>query len=295
MSRSRFGRDRIYGSTRLPFWCALVLTCSNRSYGNTVVSALKTLWLLGALDNSKTLTTLGRQMASFPIEPYHARIILASKTHGCTSEVIDIVSLISSSASLFLDVSDQRDAIADARRKFRHPSGDHLTILNALRSYQEIAASESKGERREWCRKHYLNERILTEALKIRDQLRVTCQRVELDWRTSSSDVEEPVLRCFTAGLMQQSALLQPDGSYKQLMGQSVVKIHPGSTLCDKKVPAIIFDELVCQCHSVILSSGVFMRRAGVYESDLCTGGLLRATKFPEWYHTPDGKRIHYE
>ncbi|KAI9574330.1 P-loop containing nucleoside triphosphate hydrolase protein [Boletus coccyginus] len=216
---------------------------------HSAFSALKTLWLLGALDNSKTLTSLGRQMASFPIDPYLARIILASKMHCCTSEVIDIVSLISSSSNLFLDISDQRDAIADARRKFRHPSGDHLTKLNALRSYQEIAASESKSERREWCRKHYLNERTFTEALKIRDQLRVACERVALDWRTSRSDLEEPVLRCFTAGLMQQSALLQPDGSYKQLMGQFVVKVHPGSTLCDKKVPAIIFDELVYTSH----------------------------------------------
>ena len=260
-----------------------------------MVTALKTLWLLGALDNSKTLTTLGRQMASFPIEPYLARIILASKTHGCTSEVIDIVSLLSCSSKLFLDISDQRDAIADARRKFRHPSGDHLTKLNALRSYQEIAASESKSERKEWCRKHHLNERTFAEALKIRDQLRVTCQRVELDWRTSRNDMEEPVLRCFTAGLMQQSALLQPDGSYKQLMGQFVVKIHPGSTLCDKRVPAIIFDELVCRCLSVFLDSGVFMGRAGVYESDLCTGGLLGAARFPQWCHAADDKRNDYE
>ncbi|KAG6373740.1 P-loop containing nucleoside triphosphate hydrolase protein [Boletus reticuloceps] len=214
------------------------------------MSALKSLWLLGALDNSKTLTTLGRQMATFPIEPYLARIILTSKTHGCAVEVIDIVSLLSSSSKLFLDVSDQRDAITDARRKFRHPSGDHFTMLNAFRSYQEIAASESKSERKAWCRKHYLNERTFTEALKIRDQLRVICRRVDLDWRASRSDIEEPVLRCFTAGLMQQSAMLQPDGSYKQLMGQLVVKIHPASTLCDKKVPAIIFDELVYTGHA---------------------------------------------
>ncbi|KIJ69827.1 hypothetical protein HYDPIDRAFT_104459 [Hydnomerulius pinastri MD-312] len=212
---------------------------------NSVISALKTLWLLGALDNSKALTSLGREMASFPTEPYLARIILASKLHNCTSEIIDIVSLLSSSSKLFLDISDQRDVISDARRKFIHPSGDHLTMLNALRAYQEIASSESKGARKEWCRQHFVNERTFTESLKIRDQLRVTCQRVGLDWRASRKDSEEPVLRCFTAGLVQQSALLQPDGSYKQLMGQAVVKIHPGSTLCDKKVPAIIFDELV--------------------------------------------------
>lgn len=212
---------------------------------NSVIAALKTLWILGALDNSKKLTSLGKQMASFPVEPYLARIILASSTHECTSEVIDIVSMISSSSKLFLDISDQRDAIASARSKFRHPSGDHLTILNTLRAYQEMAETENKSSRKEWCKQHFLNERTFTEALKIRDQLRVTCGRVGLDWRASKKDSEDPVLRSFTVGLVQQSALLQPDGSYKQLMGRSVVKIHPGSTLADKKVPAIIFDELV--------------------------------------------------
>lgn len=260
-----------------------------------MISALKTLWLLGALDSSKTLTTLGRQMATFPIEPYLACIILASKTHGCASEVIDIVSLLAASSKLFQDISDKREAIADARRKFRHPSGDHLTMLNAFRSYQEIAASESKSGRKEWCRKHYLDERTFTEALKIRDQLRTTCQRVELDWRASRNDMEEPVLRCFTAGLMQQSALLQPNGSYKQLMGQLVVKIHPGSALCEKKAPAIIFDELVCERISIFFGYGVFMRRAGVHESDLRPRGLLRTTRFPQWYHANDDQRTNYE
>ncbi|KAH7926795.1 P-loop containing nucleoside triphosphate hydrolase protein [Leucogyrophana mollusca] len=210
-----------------------------------IYSALKTLWLLGALDNAKSLTVLGRQMASFPVEPYLARIILASGEHGCASEVIDIVSLISSSSKLFVDISEQRDAISDARRKFRHPSGDHMTMLNALRSYQNVAAAESKIGRKEWCRQHFINERTFVEALKIRDQLRLTCGRLGVDWRSTRADNEEPVLRCFVAGLVQQSAFLQPDGSYKQIIGQSVVKIHPGSTLCEKKVPAIIYDELV--------------------------------------------------
>jgi ATP-dependent RNA helicase DHX33 len=132
------------------------------------------------------------------------------------------VSLLSSSSTLFLDISDQRDAIAEVRCKFRHASGDHMTMLNALRSYQELAASDSKGARKEWCRQHFVNERTFVEATKIRDQLRQTCQRVGIDWRASTADSEEPVLRCFVTGLVQQSAFLQPDGTYKQTMGHSV-------------------------------------------------------------------------
>jgi HrpA-like RNA helicase len=210
-------------------------------------------------------------MASFPLESHLARIIIASKEFGCTLEVLDIVSILAASSKLFIDSADQREASAEARRKFRHPSGDHMTILNALRAYEEVAAMENKGGRRkEWCRQQFVNERTLREAGEIRTQLRITCERMGIDWRASKPDSEEPLLRSLVYGLVQHSAFLQPDGTYKQAMGHSVrfihyitfvltdalqiIKIHPGSTLCDKKLPVIVYEELVsdmCDTHYV--------------------------------------------
>ncbi|EIW76236.1 P-loop containing nucleoside triphosphate hydrolase protein [Coniophora puteana RWD-64-598 SS2] len=245
-----------------------------------IFSALKTLFLLGALDRTKALTHLGRSMAALPLEPYLARIVLASKAHACTAPVLDIVSILSASSKLFVDVSEARDAAAEARRKFRHPSGDHLTLRNALKAYEDLleggkddmdvddardgmevvqssnhgqgqdgkkGSKASKAARREWCRANFLNEKTLMEAMKIRTQLRGNCERLGLDWRTEPAGAsgEEAVLRCFVAGLQQQAAFLQPDGTYKQVVGQSIVKIHPGSTLGDRKAPAIIYDELI--------------------------------------------------
>lgn len=161
-------------------------------------------------------------MASFPLEPIFARSLIASKDYSCTLETLDIISVLSSSSKLFLDISEHRDAASEARLKFRHPSGDHLTILNAVRAYHDIAASENKGARRDWCRKHYLNERTLIEAREIKDQLRQACTRLGIDWKVSCGDREEPVLKSIAHGLAQNSAFLQPDGSYKQVMGQSV-------------------------------------------------------------------------
>jgi len=211
----------------------------------SIIYALKTLFVLGALDSKKALTPIGRSMASFPLESHFARIIIASKEFGCTLEVLDIVSVLAASSKLFIDSTNQRDASAETRRKFRHPSGDHITILNVVRAYAEIAAEENQGGRREWCRNQFVNERTLREAEEIRTQLRTTCERVEIDWQASRPDNEEPLLRSLAYGLVQHSAFLQPDGTYKQTMGHSIIKIHPGSTLCDKKVPAIIYEELV--------------------------------------------------
>ncbi|KAJ3559315.1 hypothetical protein NM688_g422 [Phlebia brevispora] len=210
----------------------------------SIQSALATLYLLSALDDRKILTKTGKRMAFFPLEPIFARALLAADEYGCLLETIDVVSVLSSSSKLFVDTSDERENALEAHRKFRHSSGDHLTILNVVRAYDEISASESKAGRKAWCQKQYINFRCLTEAMDIRKQLREVCEKVKIDWRTSCGDNEQPLLKSLVCGLVQNAAFLQPDGSYKQVMGPSVVKIHPGSALCDKKVPAIIYDEL---------------------------------------------------
>ena len=200
----------------------LFLRCLMTVINFLVASALKTMWLLGAIDDKQQLTPAGKQMASFPLEPQHACAIIASKGYGCASEVLDIVSIISASSKLFLDISDQREVVTEVRRKFRHPSGDHMTILNVVRAYREIAASEKKHARKEWCRKHFLNERTLLEGKDIREQLVFACGKVGIDPAASAKENEDPVIRSMGHGLAGNSAFIQPDGSYKQTMGQSV-------------------------------------------------------------------------
>ncbi|KIP03746.1 hypothetical protein PHLGIDRAFT_110455 [Phlebiopsis gigantea 11061_1 CR5-6] len=221
-----------------------------------VAQALTTLYLLGALDDKKKLTPLGRQMAYFPLEPPLARALLASQEFGCTSEVLSIVSILSSSSKLFVDTSDTRDAARDANSKFRHISGDHLTMLNVVRAYEEVLQSEGgadgkkapKAALKDWCMRQYVSHRCLTEAFEIRAQLRDLCEKQKIDWKVSCGDKrgeEQAILRSLVRGLVQNTAFLQPDGRYKQVMGRSIIKIHPGSSLCDKKVPAVVYDELV--------------------------------------------------
>lgn len=201
---------------RYPF---LSFSISNRP---PVGSALATLYLLGAIDDTKSLTKLGKQMAVLPLEPPLARSLLTSFELGCAKEVLDIISILSTSSKLFHDTTDNRDAATEARRKFRHSSGDHLTIMNILRSYEEMSASQGKSERRDWCKKQLVNERCLSEALEIRAQLRGACERMRLDWNVSCGEGEQPILKSLVRGLLHQAAFLQVDGSYKQIMGPSV-------------------------------------------------------------------------
>ncbi|KAF8501122.1 P-loop containing nucleoside triphosphate hydrolase protein [Russula emetica] len=243
---------------------------------DSVGSALRTLWLLDAIDDSRYLTDFGRSLAAFPLEPQHAATLLASVKHSCTAEIMSVVALLSSSSPLFPDTSSQRDAANEARTKFRHPSGDHWTMLNVFRAYDEVCASEGKSGRKDWCKRNFVNQRALREAWNIRTQLRGICERMGIDWSSSCGNEESPLLRSLLRGLLQHVALLQPDGTYKQVMGPSVVRIHPSSFLADKRSPAIIYNELIYTTN--IYARGV----SAVYKSFIAEFPKLTAMRLSE-------------
>ncbi|KAH8825590.1 P-loop containing nucleoside triphosphate hydrolase protein [Flagelloscypha sp. PMI_526] len=237
---------------------------------NAVRSALVTLFYLNALDQKLSLTPLGKQMAGFPLDPMYSRALLASQDYGCTSEIIDIISVLSASSKLFHAGNsghnlDDREKVNDSRSKFSSLQGDHCRALNVFRAYEDLCAQqqqqhghggstkkEQRKERLDWCHAHWINERALIEAKDIRTQLQEHCERTKprVDWTLSvrTEDVEareQKIARALAHGLVANSAMLHPNGEYKQCMGQTVVKIHPSSVLAGKKVSCIVFDELV--------------------------------------------------
>ena len=69
----------------------------------SLIAALEQLYLLGAVEKKEALalTTLGREMANFPLDPSLARTILAAKEYGCAKEVLTIVAMLSVESVLF--------------------------------------------------------------------------------------------------------------------------------------------------------------------------------------------------
>ncbi|KAG9095185.1 putative ATP-dependent RNA helicase dhr2 [Ceratobasidium sp. UAMH 11750] len=212
---------------------------------DAVATSFISLFGLNALDSNGHITPLGRRLAAFPLDPPFARALVASEELGCMADVIDILALLSGSSKVMLDPpSEQREAALEARQKFIHRSGDHLTLLNVLRAYVEVGEANDRANTRSWCNSNWFGERALKEALSIRAQLRSTCQHMRMDCAQKPGDMADNVLKSLLAGLFMNTALLQPDGSYRQVVGQRPVKIHPASSLSGRKVTAIIFDEL---------------------------------------------------
>jgi len=187
-----------------------------------VHSGLTTLSILGAIDKHQNLTDVGRKMAVLPVDPRFSRMILASEELGCSQEVVDIVSVLSASSRLFSGISNDNSSAAGAREKLSHPSGDHYTILNAFRAYQEVISSSTSGEAKAWCARNFLNERALSEAMEIQHQLMGICKWIGINAALSCGGQVQPILRCLVLGLVQNAAFIQPTGLYKQVMGPSV-------------------------------------------------------------------------
>jgi HrpA-like RNA helicase len=197
------------------------------------------LFGLEALDRAGRITLLGRTMSQFPLLPPYSRALLASKDHSCTQEVINILSILSASSKVFVDsASDQREAMAEARLKFRHSSGDHMTLLNVLRAYNDIVSASSEltnsnvnKDIRDWCNKNFVNERALKESKDITNQLSGLCSKLGINPRASAGDDADPVLRSLLAGFFNNTALIQPDGTYRQVLGATVRRRR--SFFCD--------------------------------------------------------------
>jgi len=170
-------------------------------------------------------------MLKYPLDPPHARILIASFELGCPSEIIDILSLINS-GPLFIDRASDRESAATSRLKFVHRDGDHLTHLNVLRAYISIKQSDktSMGTVGKWLKDNHVNGKTIQHALKVREQLKELARRDGKDPNISCGSEMELVGRCLLRGLFMNTAIVQSDGSYRQTAGSlvclSIIRSH---------------------------------------------------------------------
>lgn len=68
---------------------------------DTIRRALEQLYALGALNSKGELTTRGRKMAEFPLNPMLSKAILASEDYKCSKEIATIAAMLSVGNAIF--------------------------------------------------------------------------------------------------------------------------------------------------------------------------------------------------
>jgi HrpA-like RNA helicase len=208
--------------------------------------AIELLRSLGALNKRHELTENGRKMASLPLDPSFAFLLLKSQEFKCVNEMLTAVAVLSSD-NLFLqpDKEAAKMAAGQAHRRFAAKEGDLLTVINIYDSW--IKSNQDMN----WTNRNFLSYRALKHAMSVRKQLSELLTKIGVDITLTCKPEKEPFLRCLAAGLFLNVAKKTADYSlemnstlkhkykdmrsngapYKTIRGGQPVHIHPSSTL----------------------------------------------------------------
>jgi ATP-dependent RNA helicase DDX35 len=219
-----------------------------------VTRALELLYSLGTLDEYAKLTKpLGVRMAELAVEPTMAKTLLSASSFNCLSEILTIAAITSQGGAVWFHHDGEKKAMESARRKFATEEGDHLTLLNVYQAFVTVGRKEAK-----FCRENYLNFKTLTRAVSVRAQLKRYLERfgINVDETLSANanrqpvsvggpDKGEQIRRCLTTGYFAHAAKMQPDGTFRNVAGGTVLHAHPSSLMFNRKADWVIFHEVM--------------------------------------------------
>lgn len=103
-------------------------------------------------------------MSEFPLDPQLGKMLVASPEFRCSNEILSIAAMLSS-PNVFLRPREAAKAADEAKARFTHIDGDHLTMLNVYHAFK------AQGEDSQWCYDNFLNFRSLKSADSVRTQL----------------------------------------------------------------------------------------------------------------------------
>jgi ATP-dependent helicase HrpA len=213
--------------------------------GRHVAEGYRLLQTLGALDEERRLTPLGRELGRLPLDPRIARIALAGREAGICAEQVWVLAAA-------LSVQDPHevppDAQAAARAKhaeWQHPKSDFLSLLQLWRRWQQWGEELSNRQLRRRCQESYVSYLRMEEWESVYRQiadLLAPRERGEAKAEAKPLTPEEldklyaPIHKALLAGLVDHIGQKAPEKvEYNGPRGRRF-RIFPGSVLA-KKAP----------------------------------------------------------
>ena len=215
--------------------------------GGMVREGMRELSELGAIeggsDGKPVLTTLGRSLATMPVEPRIARMVLAAAEGGVLPSVLPIAAFMAGDDPRRRPI-EEREKADQAHAKFKAPNSDFATILKMWRWYESETASASQNQARRLCKANYLSFAKMREWRDLVAQLATIAKRRGLDTaRDTASD--EAIHKALLAGLLGRVGLY--DGERREYRGAHGVRFapFPASVLFKRPPRWIMAGELV--------------------------------------------------
>jgi ATP-dependent helicase HrpA len=205
-----------------------------------VRDGLNLLRELGALTRRRRLTSTGRKLASLPVDPRLARMVVEAAERGCVDEVVVIAAALSI-ADPRERPSDQQGAADQAHARFADERSDFLALLNLWRYLREQQHALSGNQFRKRCKAEFLHYVRVREWQDLVRELRSAARGSGI--RINSVPAEpDDVHRAVLAGLLSHVGLREGRSEYVGARDSRFV-LWPGSAV--KPPPWIMVAELV--------------------------------------------------
>ncbi|XP_007935084.1 putative pre-mRNA-splicing factor ATP-dependent RNA helicase DHX32 [Orycteropus afer afer] len=204
----------------------------NQPAPESLMQALEDLDYLAALDNDGNLSEFGIIMSEFPLDPQLSKSILASCEFDCVDEMLTIAAMVTAPDCFSRLPHGAEEAALTCWKAFVHPEGDHFTLINIYKAYQDAAlhaATEHCVEK--WCQDHFLHWSALRAADAIRAELTEVIRRIELPYAEPTFGSQENTLnikKALLSGYFVQIARdVDGSGNYLMLTHKQVAQLHP--------------------------------------------------------------------
>ncbi|HWB09744.1 MAG TPA: ATP-dependent RNA helicase HrpA [Pirellulales bacterium] len=204
--------------------------------------AYRTLFELGAIDDRRQLTALGRQLSRLPVDPRIGRIILAGVQENCLHEILILAAV--------LELQDPRERPADrqeaadqAHSRFADEQSDFLSLLKLWDSYHEWKGRLSRGALRRTCRESFLSSNRMREWLEVHRQLLRLCAQAGFGTGPRRNDPER-IHRALLTGFLSSVAYRSDPQEYTVAGGQKAA-LWPGSAAYQRRPKWIVACEVL--------------------------------------------------
>ncbi|MBN1234276.1 MAG: DEAD/DEAH box helicase [Candidatus Coatesbacteria bacterium] len=211
---------------------------------------------LQAIDKNRDLTETGARISEFPIEPRYGRMIIEAvdKYWSVTDEVLILTAFLTSKNPYLLPAGEEELA-REAHKSFYHRTGDFIAFIRLFRKYTQF---QDLTEREEFCRKFYLDNRVMEEIVNIHGQMKNILENMQIPVLKGGSN--EQVHLAVSTGLLDYICRRESKGTYANLH-QDKIFLHPSSSLYKERPEYIIAGEIV-------KTSKIYARSVSIFKEE---------------------------
>ncbi|HEX3837495.1 MAG TPA: ATP-dependent RNA helicase HrpA [Steroidobacteraceae bacterium] len=186
---------------------------------------------LGAMDERRRITSVGRRIATLPCDPKLGRMLLAAARLRCLAEVLIITALLAAQDPRERPADTQSQA-DEAHASYADARSDFVTVLRLWQRFHDQAATLGGAALRKWCRENFLSFVRMREWQDLHGQLSASANDLGLK-RNATPASHADLHRALLCGLLGSIGLLDERREYLGARGTRFV-IAPGTPLAAK-------------------------------------------------------------